>query len=113
MTQQDAEAERSDTLSTIEQVNKHSTKFTRDSLVRLQIVHNVIKYIYLVVLSIALTGYARVFWPRYYERRSLTQSLGFLFVGACLFIAPYYMIDVLIAVHAYYKEIKEMFAPSY
>jgi hypothetical protein len=83
-------------------VNRGLNSMRTGKMRTLQMVNNVLRYVYLVVLAVLLVLFARERWPEYYEDRDWSGMLTFVATGTFLLLAPYYLLDAIVYVHGWF-----------
>lgn len=84
------------------QVNRGLNSMRMGKMRTLQVVNNVLRYVYLIVLAVLLVLFARERWPEYYEDRDWSGVLTFVATGTFLLLAPYYLLDAIVYVHGWF-----------
>lgn len=83
-------------------VNRGLNSMRTGKMRTLQVVNNVLRYVYLIVLAVLLVLFARERWPEYYEDRDWSGMLTFVATGTFLLLAPYYLLDAIVYVHGWF-----------
>lgn len=80
-------------------VNLGMNRMKMGKMQTLQVVNNLLRYVYLIVLAVFLVLFARERWPEYYESRDWLSMLVFVATGTFLLLLPYYLLDAILYIH--------------